>query len=104
MPLYVLGVHISVNYWEMFQLNMESVIAKAKATLDQWRNRRLTGKVLVVNSLVESLFVYRFSVLPVVCMETLTEMQNHIWKFVWSDKRAKINFDQLKQPKNQGGL
>ena len=58
------------------------------------------GRVLVVNSLVESLLVYRFTVLPVGNHETEEEIQKLITSFVWRARRPKIAHTVLKLDKN----
>ena len=62
------------------------------------------GHVLIVNTLIESLFVYRFSVMPNISDEIFVTVQQNIVNFVWKGKRAKIAFHMLTKPKEQGGL
>ena len=63
-PIYTLGVYVSENINHMARLNFLPVLEKAKETLQAWqqRNLTLTGRVLIVNTLIESKFVYRMGV------------------------------------------
>ena len=106
LPIYTLGVHITNNYKDMVTLNVLPCIEKARSVLNMWfhKDLTLTGRVLVANTLVESLFVYRFGVIPTIPQDILNAAQNDIWSFIWKGKRAKINFNILKQSKSNGGL
>ena len=59
-PLFSLGVYVSTDTVEMAKLNLDPLKNKVKAVLAAWSGRHLTltGRVLVVNTLIESLFVY----------------------------------------------
>lgn len=65
-PINILGVDISTNQSELCTINYNKVVEKIPAILNRWRKRNLIlmGKVLIVNSLIMSLFVYKMSVLP----------------------------------------
>ena len=49
----------------MATLNLQDIQQKVHDRLDLWKDRKLslTGRVLVVNTLIESMFVYKLSVL-----------------------------------------
>ena len=90
----------------MCELNINPLIERVKNTLLLWSKRPLTllGKVLIVNSLIESLMVYRFSMTPVLNETKVSQIQSQIMNFIWNGKRPKISFEILKAPKEQGGL
>ena len=62
----VLGIVIHQDDNVMIDLNVRPLFEKAEAMLRTWRMRDLSliGKVLICNSLVASLMVYRMTVLP----------------------------------------
>ena len=62
------------------------------------------GRILIVNTLIESLFVYSFSVLPYVDQQILKNLQKTIMQFVWKGKSPKIAFQVLQSAKSQEGL
>ena len=105
-PITTLGIEVDVSWEKMCNNNLNPLLAKVDGVFSMWNNRALTlsGRVLVVNTLVESLFVYKFSVLPIVTNDWIEKMHKKIVNYVWQGKRAKIPFDTLKRPKNQGGL
>ena len=104
-PINVLGVTVSHQPQDQIR-SYDSVIEKSKSVLSRWQSRNLSliGKIMVINSLVSSLFVYQMAVLP-----TMTEQQFQICdlmfgEFIWSGKKAKIPLKTLQSCKKTGGL
>ena len=99
-PIDTLGIIVSTKLSEMTQMNLQPLIPKVKAVLQCWQHQNLTlmGRVLVINTLVESLFVYQFSVLSQLDLDILHQIQTDIWHFIWKGKGAKINFNILRSP------
>lgn len=106
-PPNVLGVDISL-YDDRASVdgNFLALIKKSEAILHQWRYRSLTlsGKVLVVNTLVASLFVYKMSVLPNMSYTLIQQFETIIDKFLGNGKKSRIPLKILQLPKEQGGL
>ena len=96
-PIETLGIVVDVNQSAMATLNMQPLYQKTVNTLAAWKGHKLTlmGKVLVVNTLVESLFVYKFSVLSEIEMGIIQNIQDETMKFLWDSKSAKISLDIL---------
>ena len=65
-PVEILGILVGNDVEAITDINYQQVISKAEAVLQLWTHRGLTpmGKILVVNTLVASLFVYKLAVLP----------------------------------------
>ena len=86
--------------------NYVSLVDKAKAILTRWKNRNISiiGKVLIVNILIGSLFVYKMSVLPTISECYVTQLNKIINDFLWNGKRAKIALTTLQMEKHNGGL
>lgn len=107
-PIELLGVTIplSLESQLLLQLNYAPTVKKACQTLKQWSMRAfsLMGRVLIVNSLISSLFVYRMQVLPAMSDSLLKQLNVEISKYVWNNKRPKIAWDVLISDKSQGGL
>ena len=100
----VLGV--TVAHENIVQKNYESLINKTRSILNSWKNRGLTlmGKVLVVNTMVMSLFVYKMMVLPSIPETIVKQIENEIRRYLWNNGKAKISLQILQNPKEQGGL
>ena len=64
----------------------------------------LMGKILIINTLMASLFVYKMSVLPPMTKSQLKRLDKIITEFIWKNKRAKIPISLLRNPKKWGGL
>ena len=62
------------------------------------------GKVLIVNTLVASLFVHKMMVLPGISEEHVKQIENLIEEFLWNKHKPKIPLWQLQLNKLQGGL
>ena len=105
-PIKTLGIEITTDVMDLTQINMIPVLKSIRETLHCWQQRQLTltGRVLVINTLVESKLVYRLSILPFLDNKWVEEFQQCIISYVWQGKRPKINFGTLTAPKSQGGL
>ena len=105
-PINILGVNISVNPTENFDLNYNSVINKSESVITCWKNRGLSliGKIMIINSLIVSLFVYKMSVLTLMPKNIVTKINDMIRRFIWNDKKQKIPLNQLQKNKDDGGL
>ena len=87
-------------------LNFESVVARMQLVLDTWKWCPLTlmGKITILNTLCESLFVYKLSVLPNMPYGIKSQVVTLIKEFLWDGKKAKIHLDTLCVSKESGGL
>ena len=64
----------------------------------------MTSKILVVNTLVGSLFVYKMSTVLTLSEDQLHEIEVIIRDFIWSGKKPKIAYKTLCKKQYQGGL
>ena len=103
-PVNMLGISLNNDYDSI--LDHESTLKKMKLTLDNWYNRTLTlmGKVLIVNTLCESLFVYKLTVLPDLDKSMIQKVDEIIFNYLWCGKRARISKNTLRASKGSGGL
>ena len=100
-----LGVNL-FNQKKERDVNIIDVINKMKTVANMWyySTMTLSGKIVIINSLMSSLFVYRMQVLPVVSDYHIKLIEDVILQFLWHGKRAKISWETLKCKKEQGGL
>ena len=84
----------------------KKIISKAKQVLEPWRKRKLSimGRVLIVNTLVISLFIYALQVLDGPNPTIVKEFNQLIESFLWKGKKAKISREVLEAKKSEGGL
>ena len=101
----MLGVTISCDD-SPFPMNFNEVISKVKAVLSNWYNKTCTlmGKVLIINSLVSSLFVYKMRTMSDLTTDQIKIIEKEITSFLWNGKRARIALDTLTKDRSQGGL
>ena len=84
----ILGIDIS----DSSHSNYVKIIEKSRAVLNSWCNRQLTlsGKVLTINTLISSLFVYHMQIEEDPSEGIYKEFNQILHKFLWGTKRAKI--------------
>ena len=101
----VLGVDICYDVQIMLSRNYEHLVQKAQAIMKQWGHRSLSllAKILVVNTLIASLFVYKMSVLPIIPNQYIDKLNMMIQNFLWNGKKPKISMKVLQTNKYQGG-
>ena len=101
----LLGVKIANSDSQSVQC-YDECIKKAEAICYLWRLRPLTlmGKVLVFNTLIGSLFVYKMMVMPQPTRLQIKKLNKLARKFLWKNKKPKIALKVLQNPKNKGGL
>ena len=104
-PANVLGVIVAEDCDERINRNFQPLYEKVENTLKVWRSRNLTltGKVLIVNTLVESLFVYRMSCIELMSDSMYEDFHHIIKNFLWPNK-VRMRYDILQCPKYHGGL
>ena len=78
-------------YYDKLDRNFESVICKMKAIANLWYFRTLTlyGKILIVNALMSSLFVYKLQIIHDIDDKIFETIDQIIQDFIWGGKKAK---------------
>ena len=102
----VLGLLITTDSSQMQeQLNLAKILEKACGVMETWHNRHLSliGKVEIVNTLVNSLFVYKMQVLPCLTNEFEGKLNRIISRFIWNGRKPKIKLEFLQLNTKQGG-
>ena len=105
-PINVLGIWVSPDLDVCINKNYTEIVTKAVAVLKQWKNKTLSliGKILVVNTLIMSLFVYRMTALPFMMKSLEKQLKQEIISFIWNGARPKISYETLTQRKENGGM
>ena len=62
------------------------------------------GKVVLLNSLISSLFVYKMTVLPSMPKKCVENIEKIVHEFLWENSGNKISLRILKGRKDMGGL
>lgn len=105
-PIKILGITITNDIQEMQRLNLVPIFVKMHNVLSIWRRRGLSlmGKVVVVNSLVASLFTHVVTVLDLLDDIYLKEYDKLVKEFLWNGKSSKMRLLTLHNSKQYGGL
>ena len=105
-PINILGIQVCDDQNLLMTLNYNPIIEKSKAILSLWSKRALSliGRVMIVNSLVSSLFVYKMLALRKIPEYVIGKYDKMISDFLWDGRRPKIAMKHLKSSKTSGGL
>ena len=100
-----LGIWVCNDVKEANRINFESLIPKIESIINTWSKRDLTimGKVLIVDVLISSLFVYKMAVIGFMSDSLMNCFNLLIHKFLWKGKKAKIPMKLLQKHKEDGG-
>ena len=84
----------------------DSILTKMSNVANTWCNRSLTitGKILLINTLMSSLFVYPMSVMPLITDTQAKAFYSIVHQFLWNNKKAKILMGVLTNSKKTGGM
>ena len=101
-PIKVLRVTVSHQTDEALKLNYEILLPKVKAILTTWKARSLSlfGKIMIVNTLIASLFVHKMSVLPTIPDSIVNEIEKDIVTFYGMGASLKYQKKFFKEIKN----
>ena len=102
----VLGVNITADLEKLLRENYDPLYEKCKAILNSWKSRQLSlyGKIITINTLVASQFVYKMNVLPSISDQFIKKMEKLCEEFIWNGRRPKIPLKKLQNTKELGGL
>ena len=86
--------------------NIDIKVEDFKNCLKQWQHRKLTlmGKITVVKNFAFPKLVYPLTVLNNISTETINEIVNLMFTFIWDKKPDKIKRKVLYQDYSKGGL
>ena len=101
----LLGTHIASD-GAIVESNFDEIMVKVKATCSNWFNRTATlnGKVLIINTLMGSLFVYKMMTMTNLSDKQLKLVEKVFREYLWSGKKAKLSLETLQKSKKDGGL
>ena len=105
-PINILGITATHDKDLQIKLNYDKVIEKIQGIFNSWvhRNLSILGKVIIINTLVASLFVYKMSVLPLLPKTYLEKIEKSCVNFIWNGRKSKIALKKLQNAKHLGGL
>ena len=85
----LLGVQIS-NTMHQNTNNFNKIIDTAEKLTQVWslRNLTLTGRIMIINTLIASLFVYQMYVLPLMDKKQLEKLQGILEAYIWKGKKT----------------
>ena len=87
-PVNLLGIWIAENNTDLIKLNVEPTMRKIENIINIWSNRDLSliGKILIVNTLISLLFIYKLAVLPIMPVKIIEEFEQKIKRYIWNEK------------------
>ena len=90
---------------ENVEHTFEEIISKASSIMLNWSNRgiSLCGKISVVNTLINSLFVYKMQMLPSINKNVIAKINGLISRFIWNARKPKLRLEILQMKYCNGG-
>ena len=91
-PITILGIKVGHDE-KITNINYSPVIDKVKEITSSWNNRSLSlyGKVMVINTLIASLFIYKMTVLEAIPTSIVNKFNDIINDFLWSGKNQRFH-------------
>ena len=104
-PFKMLGIMICDNKEDLFELNYDPVIKNIESILCRWahHNLSLLGKVLLANTLIVSLLIYKFMVISQTPEKYLKRIEQLINTFIWKGGKSKLPAKIMRGLKCDGG-
>ena len=104
-PVNILGVQVTTQESQVEAINYNQIFVKVKSLLSKWSNRSISlfAKIMIFNTLVVPMFIYKMSVLPRPSDALIRDVKRETIKFIWNGKRQKIKYEVLIQDKKEGG-
>ena len=104
-PISFLGITITSDAKENIEKNFLPKIKLMENLLKIWslRNLSLKGKIVLINALIVSLFVYPAMIIGIPD-DTLKTIDRAIFNFLWSSKQPKIAQKVIQNNIHEGGL
>ena len=101
----MLGIKFHVDLPKMIELNYRSKLLKAESILKMWKRRIITpiGRIVVIKTLVLSLFNHLFVSLPDPPKLYIKQIETLFFDFIWQGP-SKIRKDVLIKDITEGGL
>ena len=101
-----LGIEFTTDLGDITDINIRKKLPAIKTEIDNWSKRDLTpfGKVTVIKSLILSKVVHILQALPTPSKQIIKEVENILYKFLWSNKPDSIKRAVVKQQLKDGGL
>ena len=102
----VLGIEVMNDQQTCVKVNYEKVLEKMEVVLSAWDNRNISlcGKIIVINTLIASLFVYKMQVLPKIPEDMIVRAEKMMEKYIWNGHKPKIPLAALQNSPENGGL
>ena len=102
----LLGINFSVNLHEMELLNYGPRIKEIENIIKIWSKQTLTpvGKITIIKTLIISKLNHLFLTLQAPCKNTLKQLTDKIYSFIWENKPDKIKREILCSEHKLGGL
>ena len=103
-PLESLGIKFACDGSEVLS-NYEEILTKIRNTCKTWVNRRssMIGKILIINTLIASLFVYKVTAMLNITTKQIKEIESLFRDFIWDGKKPKVSLKTVDGTKGTRG-
>ena len=97
----VLGITLDDDSQVMLNKNYQGIVQNVDQIIGSWKNRGLSlcGMIIMLNSLIGLLFVYKMNVLRFIPEKVIQNMYSAIRKYIWKGGVPRIATEILLAPK-----
>ena len=90
----------------MLKFNYSGMVSKIEYIINAWYNRGLSvlGKVIMLNSLIGSLYIYKISTVCKIPDKIIEQTNSIMREYIWDVGKNKVALHIIQNPKELGGL
>uniref|UniRef100_A0A8C6S5B8 Reverse transcriptase domain-containing protein n=1 Tax=Neogobius melanostomus TaxID=47308 RepID=A0A8C6S5B8_9GOBI len=102
-----IGVYISNNLGDLFELNYGTLEKKLRMDMNRWKlfSLGILSRIEIIKMMVLPQYLFLFQAIPISLSRTNFYSWNRmIADFIWNNRKHRIKFKLLLKPKEEGGL
>lgn len=102
-----LGINLTPRLTSLYEHNFPALLQEIKKDLKKWNNKYFSwfGRAAILKMVILPRLLYLLRSLPIKIPQSFFKaLQSVLLEFLWGHKKARIKFQLLTRPKEQGGM